>query len=93
LREQRADQLRWRIISNMCRRGHIPSPNENHLAPKNEGKGEGSLAPRVPHQHLCTSPDNELREQRADQQWRQIIRSIWRRGNIPSSNENYLALK
>jgi hypothetical protein len=48
------------------RRGHIPSTNENHVAPKKEGKGEGALVPRAPRQHLCGSPDNELREQRGD---------------------------
>jgi hypothetical protein len=62
LREQRADQLRRQIISNIRRRGHIPSPNENHLAPKKEAMGEDSLLPRAPYQHVSTSPANELRE-------------------------------
>jgi hypothetical protein len=91
LREQRGDQQRRRIICSIWRRGHIPSPNENHLAPKKEGKGEDSLVPIAPHQHVCTSPDNVFREQRADQQRRQIICSPWRQRHIPSRNENHLA--
>jgi len=71
LRKRRRETDRWKHTITWQhiqseRRGHIPSPNANGVSPKKEGKGEGSLVSRAPRQHVCTSPENELCEQRGD---------------------------
>ena len=93
LRERHDDyQRRW-VISAVWRRGHIHSPNENHISGKKEGKGEGSLVSGAPRRQLYSSRENELRERCGDYPRRRVISAVLRRGHIPSPNENHISPK